>query len=474
MDSSTGAVTPALGRPPAATGAPLPLAEPAASPTPEPRERQATGSHSLWRNRDYVAWLTADTAWQFGASIRAFAMLLITYAVTGSYIQAGTVSTVSTVAGLVATLPGGVLVDRWDRRRSLTVSGLLRAVVFGVAAVSWWTGTMTLGVLYAVGVASGLIGGLFSSASDAALKSVVPATDLPRAVAANQGRDAAVSLAASPISGALIAVSYALPFLAASVGAVLQVIGTHFIRADLRPPRATVTAAEETAHGGVRTWAHEMAQGFQVFRDIPVVGRMLPALVLVNGGINGLVAGITLILQGQGVEPWRIGLLDTAIGIGMLLGALAASPLISRIPTGRLVTVLFVSITVVLLPLGVRPTLGVALVCLSATGVAIPSVNGAMAGYFQARIPDELQGRALSSLGVINMSLMALMPAIVGVGLQTLGAGPTMLATAALLPLAAVALLTHRSFRALPTPDRWEGLPSPSPIDEGDPATVEP
>lgn len=102
--------------------------QPASTPplTSSPAQERRSALH---HNRDYLAWFLADTSSQLGRSIQAFAMLLIGYAVTGSVVQAGLVSTVSTVASLVLTLPGGVLVDRWDRRLSLTVSGLARATI---------------------------------------------------------------------------------------------------------------------------------------------------------------------------------------------------------------------------------------------------------------------------------------------------------------------------------------------------------
>jgi hypothetical protein len=54
------------------------------------------------------------------------------------------------------------------------------------------------------------------------------------------------------------------------------------------------------------------------------------------------------------------------------------------------------------------------------------------------------------------MVVPGLMPAATGLGLQHLGAGPTMAATVVLFPVAAVLIATHRELRALPTPDRWQ------------------
>lgn len=426
---------------------------------------------SLLRQRDYLAWLLADTSWQFGSSIRSFAMTLIAYAVTGSYAQAGVVATTTMVAGVVTILPGGVLVDRIDRRTSLVAAGLLRAFFYSLAALAWWAGMLTLPVLIGVGVVTGLVTGLFGTASNAALRSVVGRDELPRAIAANQGRDAAVNLSAPPLSGLLMGVSYALPFAAAAIGALLQVVTTRFIRADLRPagvgsadsgqqtdtgpvPRSRLQALRRLPASARRTGA-DMVSGFAIFSRSRLLRHLVPAIVCINMGFGALYTGLTLILQGQGVAPWRIGLIDSALAGGMLLGALVAPRLIARIPTGRLSLVLFLLAILVILPVAVTRAQPVVLVSFASLGLLLPALNGGIVGYMQGMVPGSQQGRTMAALALANELGIAVVPVVVGAGLQWIGAGPTMLATIAVFLLSAVFVATNRELVALPTPDRW-------------------
>ena len=96
----------------------------------------------LWRSRDYLLWFSSDVVGDLGSSLRAFAMPLIAYAVTGSATQAGLVGTLTSVAFLAATVPGGVLVDRVDRKLLILVGQLLRATVYALAALAWATHRM--------------------------------------------------------------------------------------------------------------------------------------------------------------------------------------------------------------------------------------------------------------------------------------------------------------------------------------------
>lgn len=410
---------------------------------------RAPSTAPLRSNRDYLAWLAADTSWQFGSAIRGFAMTLIAYAVTGSFSQAGMVATVSTVVSMVAMVPGGVLVDRWDRRTSLNVSGLLRLVVYAGAAAAWWTGALSVPVLYLIGVASGAVSGMFAAAADAALKSVVSSEELPRAVASNQGRDGAISLAAPPLSGLLMGFSYALPFMAAALGSALQILCTRLIRTDLRPIRGP--RPDERVG-----WLPQTLAGFTLVVRNPLLRRIIPALICVNAGLSALYVGITLTLQHRGVPTWRIGLIDSVIAAGMLVGAPFAQRLIRAVPTGRLVVTAFILCSGLLIPVSLNQSVPIVVACFGLVGLLVPAINGAMGGYFQSIIPDELQGRTLAALALVQQSVPALVPAATGLGLQHLGAGPTLAATAVLFPMAAVLMVTHRQLRELPTPDRWQ------------------
>src|SRR5690606_9749400 len=110
------------------------------------------------------------------------------------------------------TLVGGVLADRHDLRRLMVLSGLAAAAVVGgmLAVLGLELGLFALGVLNLLaGVRAGLLGG----ASNAALKQVVRPEMLPAASAANQARDAAVSMGGPPLGGLLLGLG-AVPALA--------------------------------------------------------------------------------------------------------------------------------------------------------------------------------------------------------------------------------------------------------------------
>ena len=70
---------------------------------------------SFWHSAGYIPWFTADTASAVGAALRALAISLLGYAVSGSTIAAGWLGTSSMIAQQVASVFGGTFVDRHDR-----------------------------------------------------------------------------------------------------------------------------------------------------------------------------------------------------------------------------------------------------------------------------------------------------------------------------------------------------------------------
>lgn len=71
---------------------------------------------SFWRAPNYAAWFTADTASAAGGSLRALAVSLAGYAVSGSTAAAGWLGTAALIAQQAASVFGGTFVDRHERR----------------------------------------------------------------------------------------------------------------------------------------------------------------------------------------------------------------------------------------------------------------------------------------------------------------------------------------------------------------------
>lgn len=231
--------------------------------------------------------------------MRTLVVPLLAYSLSGSIVAAGVVSTVTQVVSLVFAVPGGVIVDRFDRRRLMGVYALVGVGCWGGLGVLLMTGTASFTLLVILVVLAAVNGGLLGHVTDAALRSIVPTDKFPSAMAANQGRDAALELGASPAGGALYAVRMWVPTVVMAAGYLLLFATSRFIRADLTPRRTQRESfLRELPSGFVWVWHR---------RDKRII---LAMLLLVNFGVTGLLYVVQISMIAREVSPALIGLLD--------------------------------------------------------------------------------------------------------------------------------------------------------------------
>jgi MFS family permease len=166
----------------------------------------------LRRNRDFLLLQIGQLLSGAGSQLTSIAYPLLVLAVTGSATKAGAVWFARTLPLALLALPGGVAADRWNRKRLMIAADGVRVVAIGCLAAAILLGRIGFWAIVLVAVVEGIGTALFSAAQAGALRAVVPGRQLPAAVGAQTGRQAAVQLAGPPLGGALFGLAHALPF----------------------------------------------------------------------------------------------------------------------------------------------------------------------------------------------------------------------------------------------------------------------
>ncbi|MBS2546761.1 MFS transporter [Catenulispora sp. NL8] len=92
---------------------------------------------SLWRNRNFMLFLTAQTLSSVGDSFSYVAIPLLVLHTTGSIVQMGLVTGVTGVASIGTGLVAGVIADRVNRQALLMVCDIARFLLYGLIPVVW-------------------------------------------------------------------------------------------------------------------------------------------------------------------------------------------------------------------------------------------------------------------------------------------------------------------------------------------------
>ncbi|WP_051366442.1 MFS transporter [Hamadaea tsunoensis] len=392
---------------------------------------------SLWRNRAFNLLWTSQALSGLGSAMSNLALPLLTLGITRSPIQAGVVGTASAVVRLACQLPAGVLTDRMDRRRLMLICDAVRLFAYALLGFAVVTDRVTLAWIVITASLVAVFNVAHENAQFSAVRNVVPLVQVPDATARNEARQATVSLVGPPIGGLLYAAGRAVPFFADAVSYLLSFIGIALIR---RPMQQERTEAREHP-------VREMIEGVRFTLTQPFLRSVLLIAPPINLAFNGILFAIIVILQQQGVSPALIGTTETIVAVGLLAGALLAPALARRVPLRWLVFGIC-WIGVALFAVAALLTGSILVAAPIALAIAFgPACNAALFGYQAAVTPDRLQGRVMSVIMLLAMSLASLASLLGGLFVQWWGGPGTVLAFGAILAVSAVAATFSKGVR---------------------------
>jgi MFS family permease len=394
----------------------------------------------LWRNRDFVVLLGGQVLSTLGTRISAIAFPLLVLAETHSPAKAGIVGFAQTVPYLIFFLPGGALVDRWNRKHVMLVADAARAVAFASIPLALALDGLTFAQICIVAFVEGSFFVFFHLSESAALPQVVPADQIATAVAANQARAQAASLAGQPLGGVLFGLSRMLPFIFDAVSYAVSFVSLLFIRA----------AFQEKRERSQTRLVTDVVEGLAwLFRQ-----PLLRAAVLLVAGSNFAFAGFTLALivraQDLGASPALIGAMFAFIGGGAILGSLFA-PWVQRHIGARFVILIYLWLAAATMAIVALPQSPIMIGVIAGLGaIGGPIFNVVFASYRYALVPDRLLGRVQSASLVVAWGAAPVGALATGFMLQSLGAVSTLLILAGISAGLAVCALLVRAVRHAP------------------------
>jgi MFS family permease len=278
----------------------------------------------------------ASTTSALGSGLALIAAPLYVASRTSSPLIVSGATGVAWLPWLLFALPGGVLVDRVDRRRLMVIIDWTRVAAMAVLATAIATGHGGIALLYVVlfVINTGEI--VFRSASQAMIPAVVPRARLERANGWLTGGDTLMQgMLAGPLAGFLFAVAAWIPFFVnagtylASAVLIGLVAGTY-----RSSPRASATfgpveARRAAAARGLRSVRADIAEGFGWLMGQRLLRTMSILIGLLNVTLTAATAVLVLLARDRlGLGSVGYGLLFTCIAGGGILGAVIGDRLI--------------------------------------------------------------------------------------------------------------------------------------------------
>lgn len=360
----------------------------------------------------------------FGDSITALALLLTAQRLTGSTAAVATTAIAIALPQLLFGLVSGVLVDRWDRRRIMVYSDLVRAgLVLGFIAI---TSADLMWLLYVIAFIQATVGTLDNPARAAVLPQIVRESSDESQQGAGSNLLAANSFFQSSaiVSGVLgTATAGVVAGLTSTMTALFALDAVTYLVSSTLVAKLVLdkTIRRETGEAANRIWS-ELRSGLRLVtssRSLRTVLVGAGVVMLGLGAVNVLM--VPFIVDELAVPETWFGLLETAQVSSMVLAGLLVAAVGKRLRPGVLLPVGLTGIAVFVAAMSLASNVWHLIGLLFAVGWFVSPTQGAVSAIIQSEVPSESLGRVSSSLGTVVTTAQVVSMALAGVAAELLG-----------------------------------------------------
>jgi len=365
----------------------------------DPRARKRPSAVRALRNRDYALYWSGLLISATGSWMQNVAQGWLVFDLTGSKLYLGIVGAAGTLPMLFLALPGGVIADRFNKRRIVIVTqtlALVQALILGLLAVTHLVKPWHIVVLASF---SGLVNSLDVPARQAMTVEIVGKPDLMNAVALNSSAFNGARVFGPAIAGVIVAASGAgVCFLINAASYLAVIVSLLVIRPKpLRPSSKEVPMLEQIREG--LGYSRRNA----VIRDLLILTGVASVFGLQYGTLVPALAKEVL-----GVGPKQFGLLVSAAGVGAVTAALSIAAFGHLFIPRRIVAVGSILAPVGIIALSTTQSYSFSVACLVVIGFGMMLFLAVSNSIVQVASPDELRGRILSVRTLVFMGLAPL------------------------------------------------------------------
>ncbi len=367
---------------------------------------------SLLRIRDFRYLWLAQVGSDFGDNLTFLSLMILVQRLTGSTVALAGLMIAAALPALVLGALSGVYVDRFDRRRTMIVSDLLRGIL--ILLLVFVRSEQMLPLLYAVVFAQATIATLFNPARGALLPLIVGGEQLLAANSVSQTSRVIFNVLGSAAAGLLASFSStmsvafvvdALTFLM-SAALISKIAVRARLTMDPQPARATT----------------DLAAGFRfMLGSRPLKGVLVGAALAMLGFGAVNVLTVPLLIDDLRVSEAFLGLIEAAQVVGMVVAGVLVAAMASRLrPTALVAGGLIGAGAAIALVAGVSDVWQMAGVALL-VGFAMTPTQSGVSTLGQLLVEDRMRGRVGGALNALISGASILSMALAGVAAAAIG-----------------------------------------------------
>jgi MFS family permease len=348
-------------------------------------------------SRDFTLFLTGQFISVIGTWMQNTAQPYLAYRISGRPLDLGLIGFAATLPTLLLALPAGVLVERWDKRRTVIIfQAIMSLQAFGLAALTL-TGHVQIWHIGVLALLFGAASAVEITARQAMLIELAGREALPSAIAL-QTTAFNVGRVIGPLTASWLLTSTGTEgsvFLANGVSFLFVIAGLFIAQTHYKVPR-------EVEAG--KSLGLELREGLAYIRRNTLVASIILMAALVgffgfplSQQIHALARDVLKMTSDTvAIVATRTSYLYAAQGAGALTAALLATYLSSSRNKGFMLSLGQVALIIPLIVLGYVPTLNISLVLLVFIGWGTVTQLVSMNTLIQVSVPNGLRGRVFS------------------------------------------------------------------------------
>ena len=284
-------------------------------------------------DRDWRRFLTSRLISLTGTSVTFVAFPVLVYSLSGSPLLTSLVAALEAVPYLMFGLPAGALADRLNRKRVMVAVDAVNAVVLASIPIASWFGALTVPHLLVAAFVVPALFVFFDAADFGALPTLVGRDRIAMANSALWSTSTVVETVVPLAAAALFAVVSPASLIA--VDALSYVASAALIRTIVRPlsearqlasPLSRSALVADVREGLVFLWSH-------------VTLRSMTAVGTAQSISGGAFVGQMVVWADRDLDvregDWRLGVLFSSWGVGVLVASLLMPRLVRRIGAAR-------------------------------------------------------------------------------------------------------------------------------------------
>jgi MFS family permease len=371
------------------------------------------------RSRNYQLFFAGQGISLIGTWMTQLATVWVVYQLTNSAFMLGLVGFMGQIPSFVLAPFGGLIADRYDRRRLLVMTQGFAMMQSLVLAVLTLTGTINIWLLLGLGFVQGLINVVDAPVRQTFVKDMIERPDdLPSAIALNSALINSARLIGPAIAGVIIGrIGAGYCFLIDGMSYIAVIVGLLLMNFQPRP-RVIITMKP----------LQQIQEGFKyAFQSLPIrsILMLMAVFSLMAMSYSTLMPVFAVqILQG---DAHTLGFLLAASGVGALFGAVYMTTRPSVLGLGRVIAYAPIVCGVGLIGFALSRTIWLSVPALMLVGLGSILQISASNTVLQTIVEDDKRGRVMSLFTMAFLGMAPFGSLLAGGLASTIGASSTVI-----------------------------------------------